>query len=172
MHLIRCTAKLQKEMGLKKADLSLADDQPGLLGQWHANIIFIDRKKCVLFVNDKTLTNFLAPDLPRAEIRNLDRIFYGLLGSVLSAEGYSEKEVEFICSEYKEIEYAATNSRKVLGHITDLSFLYEVNINSAGGVHSPEIPEIIKRMNHVPMNASKNCTWPDEELRKLVDSAK
>lgn len=171
MQLIRCTGKLQKEMGLKKADLSLEEEQEGLLGQWHANLIFIDRKKCILFVNDKTLTNFLVPDMPRAEIRNLGFIFFDWFGPVLFEEGYSEKEVEFIRSEYKELEYAATNSRKVLGHIKDLAFLYEAKIHSAGGVHSPEIPEIIKQMNHVPMNASKNCTWPNEELKKLVESA-
>ena len=31
MQLIRCTGKLQKEMGLKKTDLSQAEDQVGIL---------------------------------------------------------------------------------------------------------------------------------------------
>ena len=171
MQLIRCTGKLQKEMGLKKADLSQAEDQVGILGQWHANLIHIDRKKCVLFVNDRTLSNFLVPDLPRSEIRKLGSIFYEWLAPVLFAEGYSEQQVGFVRSEYKEIEYAASNSRKILGHIKDIAFHYEVNIHSAGGVHSPEIPEIIKKLNRMPMNASRECTWPYEELKKVVEGA-
>lgn len=171
MRLIRCTAKLQKEMGLKKADLSQAENKEGLLGQWHANLIIMNRKKCVLFVNDKTLTNFLVPDLPRSEIRKLDFIFCDWLVPVLFKEGYSEKAIELILSEYKELEYAATNSRKVLGHIKDLAFLYEANIYSAGGVHTADMPELIKKMNNVPMNASRETTWPNKELKKLIEGA-
>ena len=65
MPLIRCTRKLQKEMGLTPADL--VDDEPrfSYLGSWHANLLYIERKKCVLVANDKTLFNFLMPDLTR-----------------------------------------------------------------------------------------------------------
>ena len=72
MQLIRCTGKLQKEMGLKKTDLLEAEPHFSYLGSWHANLIHIDRRKCVLFVNDKTLFNFIAPDVYRTEIRNLN----------------------------------------------------------------------------------------------------
>ena len=43
MQLIRCTGKLQKEMGLKKSDLCEAIPKFSYLGSWHANLIFIDR---------------------------------------------------------------------------------------------------------------------------------
>ena len=168
MQLIRCTAKLQKEMGLKKAQLCQLEEPAGLLGQWHANLIFIDRKKCVLFVNDRTLSNFIVPDVRRSEIRELASIFKQWLRPVLFAEAYSSREIELICAEYIEIAYAVSNSRKILGHIKDLAFHYEVNIQTAGGVHSPEIPAIIKRLNRMPMNAGKECTWPYKELKKLV----
>ena len=59
MQLIRCTLKLQKEMGFKKSDLR--EDEPvfSYLGSWHANLIHIDRRKCILFVNDKTFSILL-----------------------------------------------------------------------------------------------------------------
>ena len=59
MQLIRCTKKLQKAMGLKEADLVRHEPEFSFLGSWHANLIHIDRRKCVLFTNDKTLFNFL-----------------------------------------------------------------------------------------------------------------
>ena len=43
MQLIRCTKKLQKEIGLKAADLVGQEQAPGLLGPWHANLLTIDR---------------------------------------------------------------------------------------------------------------------------------
>jgi hypothetical protein len=69
MSIIRCTAKLQKEMGLKKSDLTGSVDETTVLGSWHANLLHIDRRKCILFANDRTLFNFIVADLKREHIR-------------------------------------------------------------------------------------------------------
>ncbi|MDZ7828689.1 MAG: hypothetical protein U5K33_04085 [Halofilum sp. (in: g-proteobacteria)] len=37
--------------------------------------------------------------------------------------------------------------------MNDLAFNYKCRILDAGGVHSAEIPRIIKDMNHIPMGA-------------------
>ena len=55
MQLIRCTKKLQKEIGLKQSDLCTEEPRFSYLGSWHANLIHIDRRKCLLFANDRTL---------------------------------------------------------------------------------------------------------------------
>lgn len=75
MSIIRCTKKLQTEMGLKNADLVASEYQSSVLGGWHANLLLIDRQKCVLFVNDKTLFNFLVPAVTKPEIKQLDVMF-------------------------------------------------------------------------------------------------
>jgi len=46
MQLIHCTGKLRKEMGLKKADLCEVVPIFSYLGPWHANLMYIDRRKC------------------------------------------------------------------------------------------------------------------------------
>jgi len=48
MQLIQCTRKLQKEMGLKKGDLDEAESTDYFLASWHAHLLYIDRRKCVL----------------------------------------------------------------------------------------------------------------------------
>lgn len=60
MQLIRCTKKLQKEMGLSKASLAESEPAVACLGSWHANLLFIARRKCVLFVR----VVFIAPLYP------------------------------------------------------------------------------------------------------------
>ena len=54
-------------MGLKESDLFESEPTQEVLGSWHANLIYVNGKKCVLFVNDKTLFNFIRINLSRAE---------------------------------------------------------------------------------------------------------
>ena len=166
MQLIRCTGKLQKEMGLKKSDLLDTEPPFSYLGSWHANLIHIDRRKCVLFVNDKTLVNFITPDVSRAEIRNLNCLFKGYLRCVLADEGVIFPATEKIMSEYDEVGYAKTNSKSVLGSMSDLAFHYKYHIQEEGGVHSSAIPDIIRKLNHMPMGAIE-YTYPIEALKAM-----
>lgn len=171
MQLIRCTAKLRKEMGLKKDDLVEESPRFSLLGQWHANLVYVNRRKCILFVNDMTLFNFMAADMPRSEIRNLGDMFRLFLRSVLSEEGLGEEALAKVLGEYSEIRFGKSNDRSVLGSINDLAYHYEFSILESGGVQSAAIPSIIKKLNPMPMNKKGGCIWPAEELRKLYESA-
>jgi hypothetical protein len=170
MQLIRCTGKPQKEMGLKKAEICGVEPKFSYLGSWHANLIYVDRRKCVLFVNDKTLFNFMAPDVSRAEIRNLSVLFKSYLPCVLSDAGFNASATEKIMSEYDEISYAKTKSRSVLGSMNDLAFHYKYHIQNAGGVHSYEVPSIIRKLNKMPMGAIAYA-YPLDALRTMYEPA-
>ena len=171
MQLIRCTAKLVKEMGRSKS--SLVEDQPqfSYLGQWHANLVYIKGRKCILFANDRILVNFIVPDVRRAEIRELDEMFRTSFQCVLSHEAFPQDLVEKIMSEYSEIGIGKSNNRSVLGSLNDLMFHYEHSILGSGGPHSPEVPAIISRLNRMPMRAKDGFIWPIEELLKLYEPA-
>jgi len=106
MQLIGCTKKLQKEMGLGVKDLAAFEPDDSGLGPWTANLIFVNKRKCILFVNDKTLFNFLVPDVPRKQIRELDRMFRNWLPCVLAEESFTEAQIAKILSEYQEIGYS------------------------------------------------------------------
>jgi hypothetical protein len=170
MQLIRCTKKLQKEMGLKKADLHEAKPTFSYLGSWHANLIHIDRRKCVLFVNDKTLFNFIAPYVTRAQIRELDVLFREFLQSVLAEEAVSASTRQKISAEYTEVAYASSESKSVLGSMNDLAFHYRFHILSEGGVHSCMVPSIIRKLNRMPMGAIE-YRYPIEALKQIYEGA-
>jgi hypothetical protein len=169
MQLIRCTKKLQKEMGLKPSDLCTEEPRFSFLGPWHANLIHIDRRKCVLFVNDNTLFNFIVPDLSRAQIRDLDKLFKNYLSCVLADAGIAEAYRGRILSEYDDVGFANTSSKSVLGSMNDLAFHYTYSIQEAGGVHSPAVTEIIRRLNRMPMGALK-YVFPIEALRAMFQT--
>ena len=166
MQLIRCTGKLQKEMGLKNTDL--VEDEPGFsyLGSWHANLIYINKKKCVLFTNDKTLFNFIVTSVSRADIKGLSKMFIENLKCILADEGLDEASFKRILAEYSDIGYAKTISKSVLGSMNDLAFHYKLLIIEAGGVNSYLVPSIIKKLNHMPMGAI-NYGYPIEALRAM-----
>jgi len=169
MQLIRCTQKLVKEMGLKKAELSTIEPKFSYLGSWHANLLHIDGKKCVMFVNDKTLFNFIAPNVKRKEIKNLSSMFKEHLMYALSFEGITDKTKEQIIKEYSEINYSKTNSKKVLGSMNDLAFHYKDHILCEGGMLSALVPSIINKLNHMPMGML-NYNYSSEELKSLYEN--
>ena len=166
MQLIRCTKKLQKQIGLKNDALVQQESQLSLLGSWHANLINIDRSLCVLFVNDKTLFNFLIPDVSKEQFRQLDTLFRGYLQCILAEEGFDKTTTDNILQEYAEIGFANTNNKSVLGSTNDLAFHYQIHIEDEGGVHSCMIPQIIHRLNRIPMSAIAAC-YPIDALREL-----
>jgi len=170
MQLIRCTKKLHKEMGLKKSDISENEPSGSYLGSWHANMIHIDGKKCLLFVNDKTLFNFIVPDITRMQLRGLSEIFKSTLACVLSAEGVPERAKAKIMSECESIQYGNTNNKSVLGSMNDLAFHYKHHIQSEGGVHSHAVPSIIKKLNRMPMGALE-YVFPIKALKAVYETA-
>ncbi len=168
MQIIHCTSKLQKEMGLKKADLCETKPRFSYLGSWHANLLYIDRRKCILFTNDKTLFNFIAADVSRAQIRNLGDLFKDLLRCVLSDEGFIGSVQEKILFEYDELGFAKSKSKSVLGSMNDLAFHYKNLIQDVGGVHSYAVPGIIRQLNRMPMGAIE-YGFPIKRLRAMFD---
>lgn len=171
MLIIRCTAKLRKEMGVKDTNLYYGEIAWGILGSWYANLIYINRRKCILFVNDMTLFNFIVPDVSRKEIRDLQNLFFRFLHPVLAEEGFSQSQREALTSEYAEVVYGPTCSRSVLGSMNDLAFHYEHWIASTSGLHSAEIPGIISKMNHMPMGALK-YVYPIDALRQIFSQGR
>jgi len=169
MQLIRCTQKLIKEMGLKKTDLSTSDPVFSYLGSWHANLLHIDSKKCILFVNDKTLFNFIAPNVKRYEIKNLSKLFNEHLIYALSSENLTDETKEKIINEYNEIDISKTNSKKILGSMNDLAFHYKHHILSEGGIFNALIPVIINKLNHMPMGAI-SYKYASDELKSMYEN--
>ena len=166
MQLIHCTNKLQEEMGLEKADLCEVLPKFSYLGSWHANLMYVGGKKCILFANDKTLFNFIAAGVSRAQIRNLGDMFKNLLQCVLADECFEVSVIEKIMSEYEELGYAKTINRSVLGSMNDLAFNYKYYIQDAGGVHSHAVPSIIGKLNRMPLGAIE-YVYPIEAVKVL-----
>jgi len=150
MVLIRCTAKLRKEMGLRPADLRSESPQ-SQLGDWYAHLFFEKRKKCVLFVSERTLLCFLAVGLKRDRLRRLDEVFRDGFFRLLLDEGFQPEQATPAFNGCREMGYAATSDRSMVGTVNELVRETQFLLPRHGGVASPDLASLYHKMNRTPL---------------------
>lgn len=169
MAIIRCTAKLLKELADK---LTNVPDQPPSLCDWHANLLRLDRKKYVLFTNDQTLYSLLVRQTKTPRSADFLEVFrLGLFKSLMN-EGLAEAQVEYVLREHAQATITKTNSRSVLGSMNDLAFQAKSIIHMSGGLAEADLSEITRQLNRIPMSAIKYRFSIDELKRRLADECK
>lgn len=153
---LRLTEKLRKQIGIKPSSLCAPIEESTGLGHWTLNLFPIGRRKAIIFVNDKTLYSFVLYGLRKDNSNDFHNLFIKGLVQLLEFDGFSDKEIESLLSDYTEIEFTKTNSKQVLGNINDLIFHYQCLINDAGGLEFADLGEIIHRLNRMPQ---RNIGW-------------
>ncbi len=149
--LIRCTKKLLTEIGAQVAS-SAELAQPALLGNWYANLLRIDRKKCVIFTSERTLLTFLAVGLSRDAIRDYATLFRSGLRRLLECEGFATGDVDRVLDEYEALTLAPTADRSVLGSLNDLARMAAAYVQNDGGLRDCDPGTINHRLNQTPMS--------------------
>ncbi|MCG7874583.1 MAG: hypothetical protein N0C81_19095 [Candidatus Thiodiazotropha lotti] len=153
---IRCTAKVQKELGIKKSELAVVKQSHTLLGDWYANLFTVDRRKTLIFVNEKTLLSFILFGVKKRNIKRLPEIFLESLDQLLTIEGFDVGQINKVFSGYEEHEFTKTVSKRVIGNMNDLVYLYKSSILYHGGFKYIDIGELILETNRTPQ---KNLGW-------------
>lgn len=152
MQIIHCTKKLLNELGALGS--KMPDGHPtGVFGPWHANLIRIERRKCILFTNDRTLYSFLVPGVKKKD--DFHDLFLMNLNAHLVVEGLRQGEILKALAEYGEIAVAPTSNRSVLGSMNDLANQVEFLISRAGGLEKADMLRVNMMLNRVPMGALK-----------------
>ena len=86
MRLIHCTQKLFKELAVVPTDPDAAQINPEGLGNWYANLLRFDRRKCVLFTNEKTLYSLLIPGVLKKDLLKIENLFRSHLATTCSTK--------------------------------------------------------------------------------------
>jgi len=157
---------------VKGADL-LEEKPPSslCLGAWYANLLMIDRRKCVLFTSEKTLYSFLVAGVKKADFKRFDELFTSNLRLNLENEGFREDVIEKVMREYDRLYLGKTKSRSILGHMNDHAFHYKLYVRRKGGLSSCDIPYLNKKINRIPIGALGN-NYGIEEIRYLLGDRK
>jgi hypothetical protein len=137
--ILRCTKKLLTAIG------------PTLMGEpapapdpedWYANLLWFDRRKCLLITHSATLFSVFEADVRTTDLRAAGHLVTTLIGRELRSEGLPP--TTFADPEPDQVILARTADRSVLGCMNDMSFLCENAISKSGDLsrtnlagHSP-----------------------------------
>ncbi len=125
--ILRCTKKLLDV--IRPEDLVAPDPDDG---DWYANLLVFERRKCLLLTHAGSLFTIFEPDLRVADLRATHDLVTGRVERELLAEGlypgaFGDLRVE-------PLRYARTADRSVLGCMNDMAFLCENAVADAGGL--------------------------------------
>ena len=163
MTIIRCTRKLFSELRIKP-DPDATTKEPG----WHANLLFVDHKKCILFTHDQTLFSFFRCGLTQAEFAHLPEVFDQDLFKTLIQFGFEQAQIERMLDQTREIHWAKTNNRNVLGSMNDMKHMLEWSINGAGGLMHTDQADLTRLLNETAFKAT-GYVYPVDRLRQLLE---
>lgn len=153
---LRLTQKVQKAAGLKPENLSDIKESSLGLGSWTLNLFNQDRRKVLIFVNDRTLYSFILFGVRKEHYRNLAETFQRGFQQLLITDGFKPHEQEYLLEGTGDVGYSKTGSKKVLGNLNDLVWHYKYLISDAGGLEYADIGNIIGQLNRMPQ---RNIEW-------------
>ncbi|MGH2972711.1 MAG: DUF6933 domain-containing protein [Gaiellaceae bacterium] len=133
---IRCTRKLIELLQPAEplADLRPSDDD------WYANLIWIDRRKCVLVAHAGTLFSVFRPDVRAAELRP----FGTFLAKAVEAELRDEELQPETFGQLVDAQLARTADRRTLGFMNEMAFQIRWQAEDAGGLDYCD-PRVVNR---------------------------
>ena len=165
MAVLRCTKKLLTELKTKTSEGTIFSNE---VGSWHANLLRVEGRKCILFTNDATLYSFLVSGLKKTQFENFIEVFGQNLFKNLLWENFPQNQIEIVLDEHREIIIAKTNNRSVLGSMNDLAFQLKYRIGAMGGLVNVDLAELNHELNRIPMSAIKEV-YSIYELRNLLN---
>lgn len=138
---IRCTARLLKLLGASAArcaEIVPTEDD------WYANVLWIDRRKCLLLTHSGTLFPIFVADVRKGELVGLGTYVTGVIADALAREGLPAATLGHV--DPADIHVARTANRSLLGHMTDMAFTCEHEVGMAGGLAHADIAAINQRL--------------------------
>lgn len=157
---LRCTLKVQNLLGTPGVDLKTTDEP-----EWYANLLWIERKKCILFTEALTLFSFLVPDIRKADVTPMGQFFAFHLSKELGQEGLPSDAFGVIDPD--RVIIAKTASRSVLGSMNDLGQMSERVIRAQGGLEHYSPVQLNRSLRRIPMTAIGPAYPIDKVLDRL-----
>jgi len=178
---LHCTKKLLANVPLLE-DGRLRSRRPALsvvrdpatnpLSDWHANLILLQRRQCVLFVHDTTRFPVFVPALKKPDFAELDWFFQDVFLNTLLKVGAEDRHMKAAEKWLAPLLCDNDCNRSVQGTLNqmgqELPFFvegHELDIAELSPYHTgawlAHRPTSIKGRDYI---------WPDEDMLKLLEN--
>ena len=169
MLFLKCTVAVQKSVGLRKENLTDADESNAPLGNWYINRFEADKRKIYIFMSESTLLSFiLLQGKKPVTVQSLPNMMLAGLQQLLEMRGLPNAAIDRALAPYESGVYAKTDSRSSLGSLNDLVQTYRHMIEFQGGWASCDLTGIIMKVNEMPQRKLEWRTSWDIATAKLV----
>jgi len=150
--ILRCTKKLLDVIRPEQ----LATQEPDG-NDWYANLLVLDRRKCLLLTHADTLFTIFEPDVRALDLRSTHDLVAGLIMRELVAEGLPVRTFGDLGTE--ELSIAKTADRSVLGCMNDMAYLCEDAVARAGSLASTDVPSLNRHLRR-NINSARDYQRP------------
>jgi hypothetical protein len=171
MPIFRCTEKLRRAMTLGARDLAQEEPPPGPV-EWYCNLLFLDRRKCLLFTHPQTLFSFLVACVTKPDFQRFGDMFRGQLGAALATEGLDPTSCLSPLVHGPDA-FAKATDRSTLGSMLDHQLNLKFYVEHDGGWGRADPAALTRRLNDTPMGmrGHKHLQFPREVVRQWLRAA-
>jgi hypothetical protein len=169
---IYLSAKLQK-LFPPLAPPAGADLPGSVLGDWNAHLFTVDRRKCVVLVNNKSYYAMFMAGILKKDLKNFPEIFLAhLLRQLAYDKILDAPQSALIQKHYGQPMLLRTNNdKKALGTINDFIFQFRAH---CGGqpLDTIDLAAINHFINNAPAGAgrtdNRHYGWPAKDMKELL----
>jgi hypothetical protein len=166
MPVLRLTSKLLAEIDDQRLpDIAAA---PSPFGDWYGHIFTVERRKCILFVNEPTLFVCPALGVVKSNYRQIVPFFVSVLAQALRTMDFSKMEIDWILGKHNEMALDRATNRSTLGSLNNRVADTKAHIAWDGGFSVSDIGGVTKWLNETPMKPIGYSNGLDQ-MQELVD---
>jgi hypothetical protein len=144
---LRCTARLLELLGERASTLL---DAPASDDDWYANVVWLDRRKCLLLVHAGTLFPILVADVRKRDLRALGAYVVAAIATALDQEHLPRHALGELDAD--AVRLARTASRSVLGFMTEMALDCRYHVEAAGGLANADTEVLNQRLRRTLYN--------------------
>jgi len=127
--ILRCTAKILTLLAARTAELATP---PASDDDWYMNLLWIERRKCILLTHAGTLFPVFVADVRKAAITPIGHYMVSLIEQHLGSEGLAPDALGRLDPE--DVHLAKTASRSILGVMNETAVHARYRIDAMGGI--------------------------------------
>jgi hypothetical protein len=162
--ILRCTKRLLDVLGHDR--LASVSPEPDA-EDWYANLVWIERRKCLLLTHSRTLFSVFSPDVRAGALRTTGTLFAQLVATALADEGLPGDCFGDLA--YDELTVAKTIDRQVFGCMNDLASICEHAAIDAGGLARLDAAQLNQTLHRI-IHRARDYEPPIDALRERLGS--
>lgn len=147
------------------------ETKESLLSGWHANLIILQRRNCILFVHDTTRFPIFIPCLTKPDFAKLDWHFQDVFMNTLLKMGADDAIMNRAADLLQPLCFDSDCNRSVQGTMNQMAGDLEYSINYRGMNIQDASPYRISAWladRPCTIKGQKDCVWPIKAMGELL----